>query len=163
MLLGRQEGRETFRAAYFLRMFFATRKKCPGKGPAGCQRTCCCAANGAGRRFEANYCLTLPSETKRKSPGKGSAGSQRTRCWAAKGAGKGLGATYCLTLLSETRKKSPGKRPVGGQGRREGRRETFRLRIRPNVAFKPEKNLQKSARQVAKGHAAGPPTVPGNV
>ena len=159
MLLGRQEGRETFRAAYFLRLFFETRKKCPGKGPAGCQRTCCCAANGAGRRFEVNYCLTLPSETKRKSPGKGSAGGQRTRCWAAKGAGKGLGATYCLTLLSETRKKSPGKRPVGGQGRRE----TFRVSIRPNVAFKPEENLQKSARQVAKGHAAGPPTVPGNV
>ena len=160
MLLGRQEGRETFRAAYFLRLFFESRKKCPGKGPAGCQRTCCCAANGAGRRFEANYCLTLPFETKRKSPGKGSAGVQRTRCWAANGTGRRLGAAYCrLTLFPKTRSKSPGKRRVGGQGRRE----TFRVSIRPNVSFKPEENLQESARQVAKGHAAGPPTVPGDV
>ena len=32
----------------------------------------------------------------------------------------------------------------------------------PNFCFlKPEENLQESARQVAKGHAAGPPRAPG--
>ena len=104
---------------------------------------------GAGRRLGAAYCLTLLSETKRKSPGKRPAGGQRTCCWAAKGAGKGLraaygagrrlGAAYCLTLLSETRRKSPGKRPAGGQRPlllgRQGRRETFRGSLLPNVAF----------------------------
>ena len=60
---------------------------------------------------------------------------------------------------------------LGRQGRREGfkgslgRRDTFKASLVPNVAFwKPEeKNLQESARQVAKGHAAGPPGAPGRV
>ena len=152
-LLGCQGRRETFRGS--LTLLSETRRKSPGKRPAGGQRTCCWAAKGAGRRLGAAYCLTLLSETGRKSPGKRPAGGQRTCCWAAKGAGRRLGAACCLTLLSETRRKSPGKRPAGGQrtccwaakgaGRRlgaaycllgcQGRRETFRGSLLPNVAF----------------------------
>ena len=90
------------------------------------------AAQGAGEGLRAACCLTLLSETRRKSPGKRPAGGQRTCCLAAngamkglkaaQGAGEGLTAAYCLTLL-----------------------------------LKPEENLQESARQVAKGHAARPP------
>ena len=59
---------------------------------------------------------------------------------------------------------------LGRQGRREGfkgslgRREAFKASLLPNVAFwNQKKNLQESARQVAKGHAAGPPRAPGRV
>ena len=47
----------------------------------------------------------------------------------------GFKGSYCLTLLSETRRKPPEKR----------------------------ENLQESARQVAKGHAARPPRAPWRV
>ena len=56
---------------------------------------------------------------------------------------------------------------LGRQGRHEGfkgssgRRGGFKGSLLPNVAFlKPEENLQESARQVAKGHAARPPRAP---
>ena len=60
---------------------------------------------------------------------------------------------------------------LGRQGHREGfkgslgRREGFKASLLPNVAnvLKPEENLQESARQVAKGHAARPPRAPGRV
>ena len=58
---------------------------------------------------------------------------------------------------------------LGRQGRREGfksslgRREGFKASLVPTFFLKPEENLQKSARQVAKGHAAGPPRAPGRV
>ena len=53
---------------------------------------------------------------------------------------------------------------LGRQGHREGfkgslgRREAFK-----GSCFLTEENLQESARQVAKGHAAGPPRAPGRV
>ena len=106
-----------------------TRRKSPGKRPAGGQRTCCWAAKSVGRRLGAAYCLTLLSETGRKSPGKRPAGGQRTCCWAAKG---------CLTLLSDRNQKKISRK-------------------------EPKENLQESAWQVAKGHAAGPPRAPGDV
>ena len=55
---------------------------------------------------------------------------------------------------------------LGRQGRREGlkgslgRREAFKASLLPKGA---EEDLQESARQVAKGHAAGPPRAPGRV
>ena len=90
---------EGLRAAYCLTLLSETRRKSPGKRPAGGERTCCLAAKGAmkglkagqgaGEGLRAAYCLTLLSETRRKSPEKRPAGGQRTCCWAAKDAGKG--------------------------------------------------------------------------
>ena len=146
----------------------------PGKRPAGGQRTRWWAAKGAGRRLGAAYCLTLLSETKRKSPGKRPAGGERTCCWAAEGAGKGLRAAYKGSLLpnvafwnqKKISRKAPGRWPKDTLLGHQGRRDTFRGSLLPNVAFKflkPEENLQESARQVAKRHAAGPPRALGDV
>ena len=64
MLLGRQGRRagfkgsrgrrETFKASlYCLTLLSETRRKSPGKRPAGGQRTCCWAAKGAGQSLRA--------------------------------------------------------------------------------------------------------------
>ena len=106
---------EGLRAAYCLTLLSETRRKSPGKRPAGGQRTCCLAANGAMKGLK-----------------------------AAQGAGEGLTAAYCLTLFSETRRKSPGwpkDMLLGCQGRHEGfkgssgRRARFKGSLLPNVAF----------------------------
>ena len=75
-----------------------TRRKSPGKRPAGGQRTCCWAAKGRREGF------------------KGSLGRREGFLRAAKGAGNRVRAAHCLTSLSETRRNSSGKRPAGGQG-----------------------------------------------
>ena len=139
MLLGRQGRPGHLGAAYCLTLLSETRRKFPGKRPAGGQRTCCWAAKGAGGHLGAAYCLTMLSETRRKSPGKRPAGGQRTCCWAAKGTGGHLGAAYCLTSLSKNQKKisrkAPGRWPKDMLLGRQGRRETFRGSLPPNVAF----------------------------
>ena len=79
---------EGLRAAYCLTLLSETRRKSPGKRPAGGQRTAARpprakglkAAQGAGEGLRAAYCLTLLSEIRRKSPGKHPAGGQRTCC-----------------------------------------------------------------------------------
>ena len=49
------------------------------------------------------------------------------------------------TLLSETRRKSPGKRPAGRQRTCQGRRDTFRCSLVPNVAFWNQKKISRKA------------------
>ena len=69
---------EGLRAAYCLTLLSETRRKSPGKRPAGGERTCCLAAKGAMKGLKAaqgaggwfkGYC-----------PGKRPAGGQRTCC-----------------------------------------------------------------------------------
>ena len=82
MLLGRQGRHEGFRgsserrrgglrAAYCLTLLSETRRKSPGKRPAGGQRTCCLAAKGAMKGLKAAQ--------GGKSPGKRPAGGQGRR------------------------------------------------------------------------------------
>ena len=54
---------------------------------------------------------------------------------AGKGAGKHLKLGYCLALLSAATRKPLGKCPADGKTRRQGRREAFKARLLPNVAF----------------------------
>ena len=71
MLLGRQGRREGFKRSLGRREAFKgitllteTRRKSPGKHPAGGQRTCCWATKRTGKGLRAAYCLALLSETK---------------------------------------------------------------------------------------------------
>ena len=130
MLLGRQGRRETFRGSLLPNVAFWNQKKSPGKRPAGGQRTCCWAAKGAGRRLGAAYCLTL-------------------RWPKDKGAGKGFKSSLGRRDVQAARRQCQGKRPAGGQ-------RTCCWKAKEHAAERP----RESTRQMAIGHAAGPPKAP---